>query len=273
MTISQSVCHGRQARCRRWRGALLASLLLLVMTACAPLAPRNPMAIWAASDNYNQRGPQLIVLHYTDEGSVEQSLETLQTRNSGGPVSAHYLLARDGRIYQLVSDEHRAWHAGGGHWGSISDVNSASLGIEIANNGNEPFPPAQIEALLRLLGDLTQRWGIPCTAIIGHQDMAPRRKPDPGPLFPWEQLAAAGFGLWPDPPAARQVVPPGFDPWLALVALGYPVQYRQDTVRAFHNHFRGMGGTELDAVDRSILYNLAGKLKSGERRDACRKPA
>src|SRR5699024_8269926 len=99
--------------------------------------------------------------------------------------------------------------------------NSASLGIEIDNNGHVPFPPAQINSLLRLLGNLTSRWGIPCAQIIGHQDMAPSRKTDPGPLFPWGRLAAAGFGLWPDPPAERDDPPAGFDPWMALTAIGY----------------------------------------------------
>lgn len=240
-------------------GALLGLLALLVLAGCAPLSPKNPLASWAPSDNYGPRRPQLIVLHFTDEPSVEEALETLQTRNDGGPVSAHYLIGRDGHVFQLVRDFDRAWHAGGGHWGTISDVNSASIGIEIDNDGESPFPQVQIASLLVLLEDLVERHGIPRTAIIGHEDMAPTRKVDPGPLFPWQELAAHGFGLWPCP---ERVEPsPGFDPWLALVALGYSIDVRDAAMRAFHHHYRGSDGlVGLDSEDRRILYDLSRQL-------------
>ena len=241
-----------------------ACLALALSAACAPLPPRNPMATWAPSKNFDIRKPQLIVLHFTDEDSAQQALDTLRTQNSGGPVSAHYLIGSDGHIYQLVSDILRAWHAGGGRWGTITDVNSASIGIELDNNGHLPFPPAQIDSLLRLLTDLTTRWHIPRAQIIGHQDLAPSRKDDPGPLFPWGTLAAAGFGLWPDPIATLPEPPPGFDPWLALAAIGYSLDDRDAAVRAFHNHFRGIGGDTLDADDLRILYNLVGKIERGD---------
>ena len=229
--------------------------LLLLLAACAPLPPRNPLATWVPSPNHDIRLPVLIVLHYTQQRSVEESLHTLRTRNSGGPVSAHYLIGADGHIYQLVADQLRAWHGGGGHWGTITDINSASIGIELDNDGVMPFAQPQIDSLLRLLTDLTGRLHIPRTQIIGHQDFAPTRKDDPGPLFPWQQLAAAGFGLWPqgeliDPPA-------GFDPWMALGLVGYPLEDRPAAVRAFHHHYRGIGGDALDAQDLRILYNLA----------------
>lgn len=250
------------------RRLLLAAVLLALTSACAPVAPRNPMATWVPSENFNARAPQLIVLHYTEQDSVEQSLQTLRTANSGGPVSAHYLIGADGHIYQLVSDLDRAWQAGSGRWGTITDLNSASLGIEIDNDGKSPFPKAQIDSLIRLLGDLTTRWHIPRTQIIGHQDLAPVRKPDPGPLFPWARLAAAGFGLWPDAGAGPLRDPPqGFDPWLALTAVGYSLDNRGATVRAFHNHFRGTGGDTLDAEDARILYNLTGQIERGARQD------
>lgn len=248
---------------------LLMACLTLILGACSSMQPRNPMATWVPSDNFGNRHPQLIVLHYTEQDSVAESLDTLRSRNSGGPVSAHYLIGRDGRIYQLVSDAKRAWHAGGGRWGTITDVNSASLGIEIDNNGVVPFPPVQIDSLIHLLTDLTTRWHIPCAQIIGHQDLAPSRKPDPGPLFPWARLAAAGFGLWPDPAAERADPPPGFDPWMALTAVGYSLDDPQATVRAFHNHFRGMGGETLDDEDARILYNLVGKIERGDTEKSC----
>ena len=242
---------------------LLACLLLALMAACAPLPPRNPMATWVPSKNHDIRKPQLIVLHFTNQGSVQQALDTLRTRNPDGPVSAHYLIGRDGHIYQLVSDTLRAWHAGPGRWGTITDVNSASIGIEIDNNGQVPFPPAQIASLVNLLTDLTTRWRIPRAQIIGHEDMAPSRKDDPGPLFPWAKLAADGFGLWPDTIATLPDPPAGFDPWMALTAIGYSLDDPPAAVRAFHDHFRGMGGSTLDAEDLRILSNLVGKIERG----------
>lgn len=237
------------------RGARTSALLLLValLAACAH-APRNPLATWVPSPNHDIRRPVLIVLHYTNQHSVQESLDTLRTANSLGPVSAHYLVGANGHIYQLVSDQMRAWHGGSGRWGTITDINSASIGIELDNTGTTPFAQPQIDSLLRLLTDLTERLHIPRTQIVGHQDFAPTRKDDPGPLFPWQQLADAGFGRWPqgaliDPPA-------GFDPWMALALIGYPLDDRAATVRTFHNHFRGMGSDTLDEQDLRILYNL-----------------
>lgn len=248
------------SRPRRLRSAILL-LLLALLAACAPLPPRNPLATWVASPNHDIRRPVLIVLHFTNQHSVQESLDTLRTKNSGGPVSSHYLVGADGHVYQLVSDQLRAWHAGPGRWGTITDVNSASIGIELDNDGATPFAQPQIDSLLRLLTDLTERLRIPRTQIIGHEDFAPTRKNDPGPLFPWQQLATAGFGLWPqgeliDPPA-------DFDPWMALAVVGYPLDDRAATVRSFHHHFRGIEGDALDAQDLRILYNLSRQIVRG----------
>ena len=232
---------------------LLAGGLLCLLSACAHV-PRNPMATWVPSKNYDQRRANLIVLHFTEEDSVEQSLNTLRTRNSGGRVSAHYLIGKDGRIYQLVSDQDRAWQAGAGSWGTITELNSASIGIEIDNDGHSLFPAPQIDSLLTLLDDLCKRLHIPRQSIIGHQDLAPTRKPDPGPLFPWKRLAEAGFGRWPE--NLDEMPPPNFNPWLALRLIGYSLDDRAATVRAYRNHFRGDSATELDEQDGRILYAL-----------------
>jgi N-acetylmuramoyl-L-alanine amidase len=237
---------------------VLLLLLVAALAACAPAPVRNPIAQWVPSPNHDARRPVLIVIHFTNEQSAAQALHTLSTANSGGPVSSHYLVGNDGRIYQLVADSERAWHAGAGHWGTITDVNSASIGIELDNDGDTPFTQVQIDSLLRLLADLTDRLRIPRTQIIGHEDLAPGRKDDPGPRFPWAQLAQAGFGLWPqgtlvDPPAA-------FDPWAALGLIGYPLDNRNATVRSFHHHFRGMDGDTLDQQDLRILYALSRQL-------------
>jgi N-acetylmuramoyl-L-alanine amidase len=213
------------------------------------------LAEWEPSPNHNQRGPILVVLHFTSQVSVAESLHTLSTRNSGGPVSAHYLIGRDGRIYQLVSEHRRAWHAGPGRWGTITDVNSASIGIELDNDGRSPFPDAQVQALLRLLADVCERNGIPRSQVIGHSDMAPARKIDPGPLFPWQALAAAGFGAWPvdagEPPA-------NFDTLAALKSFGYPMADPAAAIRAFHLRFRARADLPevLDTDDARILHGL-----------------
>lgn len=230
-------------------------LALSLLSACGT---RNPLARWVPSPNYGPRTPILVVLHATEQESVGASLLTLRTRNSGGRVSAHYLIGRDGRIYQLVADEHRAWHAGAGSWGTITDVNSASIGIELDNNGTDAFPPAQIDSLLRLLEDLCTRLKIPRHQVIGHADMAPTRKSDPGAQFPWATLAAAGFGRWP-PASGRVAAPrPGFDPLVALRVLGYPMDDVPAAIRAFHRHFRGIesDAATLDMEDVRILHAL-----------------
>ncbi|MBS0432299.1 MAG: N-acetylmuramoyl-L-alanine amidase [Proteobacteria bacterium] len=232
---------------------------LLLLAGCVSAPPRNPLAVWVPSGNYNARQASMIVLHYTQEGSAREALDTLRTRNSGGPVSAHYLIGKDGTIYQLVAEDERAWHAGDSQWGVTDDVNSRSIGIELDNNGDEPFAQPEIESLLRLLADITTRLGIPRTSIVGHADIAPTRKDDPGVWFPWDQLAAHGFGLWydagalPDPPS-------GFDPMVALKLVGYDLSDPTAAIVAFHRHYRAGTAPQLDAGDLRILWNLQGKL-------------
>ncbi|WP_185825342.1 N-acetylmuramoyl-L-alanine amidase [Xanthomonas sp. SI] len=235
----------------RWLAPLA---LVALLGACAHAPQRNPLAEWVPSPNQDLRRPILIVIHYTDQDSVQRSLNTLRSHNSKGKVSAHYLIGRDGKRYQLVSDERRAWHGGAGRWGTITDINSASIGIELDNDGKTPFAPAQIDSLLLLLEDLCTRLRIPRTQVVGHEDFAPTRKVDPGPLFPWKRLAEAGFGRWPaaDTPPA----PPGFDPWQALALIGYPLDDRAATLRAFHHHYRGNDATAFDAEDLRILHAL-----------------
>ena len=240
-------------------------LLLVLLAACANAPPRNPLAEWVPSPNFEARRPLIIVLHATEQQSARQSLDTLRSTDHPRKVSAHYLIGDDGRLYQLVADGDRAWHAGGGRWGTITDLNNASIGIEIDNDVGEAYTEAQIAALLRLLDDLTTRLNIPKSQVIGHADMAPTRKRDPGSLFPWQRLANAGFGRWPsgdlvDPPA-------GFDPWLAMAAVGYPLQDRAAAVRAFHRHYRGRDDGEdpaatFDAEDLRILHALSAMVVS-----------
>jgi N-acetylmuramoyl-L-alanine amidase len=121
-------------------------------------------------------------------------------------VSAHYMIEEDGRLYSLVSEERRAWHAGVSFWKGATDINAASIGIELVNPGHEfgyrAFPDAQIEALIELMDDIRSRWTVPESRILGHSDVAPARKTDPGELFPWKRLAQAGHGIWVEPNGA-----------------------------------------------------------------------
>jgi N-acetylmuramoyl-L-alanine amidase len=233
---------------------LLLSIVLLTACATSTLQEQNPIAEWSPSANYDERRPRLIVLHATEMNSNAGALAVLKSSNAGGRVSAHYLIAEDGRIQQLVTDGARAWHAGAGRWHGINDINSVSLGIELDNDGNEPFNHRQIDALIILLTDLCKRHNILRSAIIGHSDIAPTRKQDPGIRFPWQQLADAGFGVW----YSENLIdpPPEFDPVLALSAFGYDTRDLPAAIRAFHRHFRAMESDTLDAFDRKILYQL-----------------
>lgn len=248
---------------RQW--ACLAALVVgaVWLSGCALL--RAPWRVgaddaqWVRSGNHDPRHPVIVVLHATEQASVEASLDTLRGANSGGPVSAHYLVGRDGTVYQLVDERRRAWHAGGGSWGTITDLNSTSIGIELDNDGSAAFPPKQIASLLRLLEDVCARQGIPHRQVIGHADLAPWRKRDPGARFPWRQLAEAGFGAWPAADAGEP--PPQFEGWVALQLLGYPMRDPQAALRAFRLHFRGVDDavTPMQAEDRRILYGLVGE--------------
>ena len=162
--------------------------------------------IAAPSPNHNERSapPDMLLLHYTGMVSGEAALERL--RDPEAKVSSHYLVEEDGRIFALVQEERRAWHAGVSFWRGERDINDRSIGVEIVNPGHEfgyrPFPSAQVAAVIDLLGDVRARWAIPDNRILGHSDVAPGRKQDPGELFPWRSLARAGHGLWSDEPGA-----------------------------------------------------------------------
>ncbi|QYR53054.1 N-acetylmuramoyl-L-alanine amidase [Lysobacter soyae] len=240
------------------RHALASVLILGALSACSTLQAPNPLTTWRPSPNFDHRNPQLIVLHLTAQHGVDESLKTLTDAQAASPVSAHYLIGRDGRRFQLVADLDRAWHAGGGRWGQIRDLNDASLGIELDNDGTAAFTEAQIQSLLILLQDLTSRHRIPKTQVIAHADLAPSRRTDPGPQFPWQQLFEAGFGQW---PLATPPAPEGFDGWLAMQAVGYDIRRPAAALRAFRIHFRGRddGETltpEFDARDLAILHAL-----------------
>jgi len=229
-------------------------VLSLMLVACAPVPQRAGIpAKWQASPNFDDRKPNFVILHHTSDDTVDQALRTLT--DLARSVSAHYLIGRDGTIIQLVDERARAWHAGESKWGSNTDLNSASLGIELDNNGHEPFADAQISALLRLLADIKGRYHIPVANFIGHADVAPRRKTDPSRHFPWKTLADHGFGLWCDPPFPEP--PTSFDAAAALRGLGYDTGGAVAAIRAFKLHFLPDElSPELTDRSRALLYCL-----------------
>lgn len=243
--------------------SLLILLGCLFLMSCStqnhkPDPYKSPLATWQASDNFEPRKAQLIIIHHTNMTTLSQALHTLKTSNTQGRVSAHYLIGREGQILQLVADNQRAWHAGIARWAGRTDLNSASIGIELDNDGDKPFTEPQIAALLSLLADLTTRLGIEAHQIWGHSDIAPARKDDPNKYFPWAKLAEAGFGLWPKNP--MQTVPEHFDPWLALALIGYDLSDKPAAVMAFHRHYFGTETSELTSEDLAVLADLVGQL-------------
>ena len=160
----------------------------------------------APSPNFDARTapPDMVVLHYTGMPTCDEALARL--RDPEAKVSAHYLIDENGRAFALVPEGRRAWHAGVSYWRGERNLNGVSIGVELVNPGHEfgyrPYPDDQIATLIELLADIRSRWTIPDARILGHSDVAPGRKEDPGERFPWAALAAAGHGLWLEPRAA-----------------------------------------------------------------------
>ncbi|HXC53750.1 MAG TPA: N-acetylmuramoyl-L-alanine amidase [Rhizomicrobium sp.] len=183
----------------------------------------------------------MLVLHYTGMRTADEALARLC--DPAAKVSAHYTIGRDGRIFAHVPEERRAWHAGVSHWAGEKNVNGRSIGIELVNPGHEfgyvPFAQAQIAALMDLAQAILKRHPIPPARVLGHSDVAPARKQDPGELFPWAQLAEFGIGVWPEPPPRGVGEAPPTD----LARYGYGVHPYTDVpldavVTAFQRHFR-----------------------------------
>jgi N-acetylmuramoyl-L-alanine amidase len=203
--------------------------------------------------NFNMRKPNYVIIHFTAQDSLGQTLKTFTVVKT--QVSAHYVVGKDGKVVHMLNDYLRAWHAGISKWGSISDMNSCSIGIEIDNNGNEPFTDAQIKSLLALLAQLKKAYNIPANNFIGHQDIAPLRKPDPGPFFPWKILAQHGFGYWSDD--VLELAPGNFDYTTALRLIGYDTSNITAAIVAFKRHFVQTDiSPNLTQLDLNVLYNV-----------------
>lgn len=226
----------------------------------APLTPESPVAAKVfPSPNHGERKeglrPTMLVLHYTGMPDSGEALQWLC--NPVSQVSAHYFVFEDGRVLQMVPEARRAWHAGVSTWDGETDINSRSIGIEIANPGHPgglpPFPEAQIESVIALTRDIVTRWRIPAVRVLGHSDVAPGRKLDPGEAFPWERLHRAGIGHWVPPAPMRdgrffsrgdQGMPiEALQAMLAMYGYGLRINgvFDDDTekvVTSFQRHFR-----------------------------------
>lgn len=216
-------------------------------------------------------------MHYTGMETGKAAIERLCSKEAG--VSSHYVVEEDGQIFQLVEEAKRAWHAGVSHWAGDKNINAKSIGIEIVNPGHEfgyrPFPKDQIDAVIKLSRDILVRHTIPAARVLGHSDVAPTRKQDPGELFPWQRLALKGVGRFIDPgsvePVAGQDIGPGDTGWQVqefqnnLKTFGYRVEttgaFDEATVittLAFQRHFRpeamnGLGDLHTQELLRTYL--------------------
>ncbi|TBW25828.1 N-acetylmuramoyl-L-alanine amidase [Gramella sp. KN1008] len=248
----------------------------------------GPYAV--GTTNFNLRKPNYVVIHHTAQDSVRQTLNTFTIPRT--QVSSHYVISDDGEVFHMLNDYFRAWHGGVGKWGNTTDLNSTSIGIELDNDGYEEFSFAQIKSLLDLLKELKEKYNIPTENFIGHSDIAPSRKVDPNPNFPWERLAEEGFGLWYDAEEVNKLqlakdtintqnsnirdslnivrshvsktandsskfVPQNFDPLLALRIIGYDISDPEAAIKAFKLHFIQENiDAQLTDNELKVLYNL-----------------
>ena len=196
------------------------------------------------SPNHDRRGEpvriDMLVLHYTGMRNAAEALDRLC--DPAARVSAHYLVEEDGAVWQLVPEERRAFHAGLSSWEGERDLNFVSIGVEIANPGHEwgyrPFPEPQMATVERLCRGILARHRIPPHRVVGHSDIAPERKTDPGELFDWRYLARAGIGLWPEPMAAAGGPVDRRRALADLAAIGYCLDAEDAAIAAFQRHFR-----------------------------------
>ncbi len=236
------------------------------MVSGTPVAPPEGCD-WHPSPNFGARRggatPDLVVLHYTAMQSAEAALSRLCDPLS--EVSAHYLIARDGRAWRLVREADRAWHAGAGSWQGRADVNSHSIGIELDNDGASPFSEPLMAQLERLLPGILDRWSIPPSRVIGHSDMAPARKSDPGRRFDWLRLARSGLAGWPwasagdeGAPAPEEPAPPADAFRAAAARIGYPADVPLALVLdAFRARFRQQASGPLIPADIALARRIA----------------
>jgi N-acetylmuramoyl-L-alanine amidase len=229
-----------------------------------------------SSPNHDARPPggiiDMLILHYTGMTSGDAALARLTAPEA--KVSAHYVIGEDGAIWHLVPEERRAWHAGLSFWAGRRDINAHSIGIELVNPGHEwgyrPFPEAQMAALETLALDIIARHPIRRELVLGHSDVAPQRKEDPGELFDWARLAHAGIGLWPDFAVVPRALPEEVAAVQRLLAeIGYEVpqtgaldEATRAVIIAFQRHFRAaLCDGALDRETQARIATVAAAVK------------
>jgi N-acetylmuramoyl-L-alanine amidase len=212
-----------------------------------------PTPYWIGTTNFNLRKPNFVIIHHTAQNACDETLKTFTTVRT--QVSAHYVICKDGTVHHMLNDYLRAWHGGVARWGNLTEVNSSSIGIELDNNGFEPFPDAQINSLLHVLASLKNKYNIPTTNFIGHGDIAPTRKNDPNVNFPWKLLAQKGFGIWYSD-TTNVVVPENFNDIDALRIIGYDTRDTSAAILAFKRHFEQDTTNVLNDADKKVLYGV-----------------
>ncbi|WP_255010620.1 N-acetylmuramoyl-L-alanine amidase [Roseovarius sp. M141] len=228
------------------------------MTAHEVSTPAVPAVLWQPSPNYGARRdgarPDILLLHFTNMATAEAAVTRLCDPGAG--VSCHYVIGENGRLWQLVGEAQRAWHAGQGSWGDVAEVNSRSIGIELASRGTHPFPQPQMRVLEMLTRGIMARWHIPPERVIGHSDVAPDRKDDPGPHFDWRRLALQGLAVWPEAGASADAA--AFRELAGQV--GYGAQFSDaEVLTALRLRWRPWACGPLEVADMAVLANIAAR--------------
>lgn len=209
---------------------------------------------WIGTTNFNLRKPNIVVIHHTAQNSCDQTLKTFTLPRT--KVSAHYVICKDGTVHHMLNDYLRAWHAGVGKWGNITDVNSSSIGIEIDNNGFEPFTEPQMASLEQVLEHLKRTFNIPQANFIGHADIAPTRKVDPNVNFDWKRIADKGFGLWYKDTTGVEL-PSNFNSQIALKTIGYDISDSTAAALTFkRKYLQKEDLLPLSIADEKVLFSL-----------------
>jgi N-acetylmuramoyl-L-alanine amidase len=219
-----------------------------------PLTDSLSSGDWVGTTNFNLRKPNYVVIHHTAQSSCNQTLQTFTLPRT--QVSAHYVICRDGTVHHMLNDYLRAWHGGIAKWGNNTDINSSSIGIEIDNNGFEPFTEPEIVSLLNILSGLKKAYNIPAANFIGHADIAPTRKNDPNVNFPWKRLADSGYGVWWKDTTGISV-PENFNHIQALRLIGYDTRDSLAVFQTFKRKYEQIDSSKVFLPeDRKVLYSL-----------------
>ena len=251
---------GRYAKANRLYFAMIDSMAKVIQEYPIRDSAGLPYAAdWVGTPNMGLRRPNYVIIHHTATNNCNAALQEFTTPG-GREASAHYVISKDGTVYHMLNDLLRSHHAGESKWGNNTDLNSSSIGIELDNNGYQPFTEAQINSLIILLGRLKNAFKIPDANFIGHGDVAPARKMDPNWRFPWKELSVKGFGLWWGD-TTNVKVPDNFDYLMGLRIIGYDISAPASAVAAFKRHFMKESSGTMNAAVRKIIYVLYRKFE------------